>query len=170
MRSVPKEKVSVVVLDFLVLPLTFFCHVEAKVGFWPSTVEILSMGPLWIGNIIYNYWSRETQPSQNIGLVYHTRAQWGPRSLQKQTFGTIPHSTDCGRTLPKTEHNQGFHHGCLRRYWSAEKGHWNQHPIILTIKTLQHNLGYISQTTGNTPALGLAPLQRSPRWLYRPPE
>ena len=24
----------------------FFCHVEAKVGFWPSTVEILSMGPL----------------------------------------------------------------------------------------------------------------------------
>ena len=50
MRSEPEGELSVVVLDFPVLPSTFFCHVRAKVGFWPSTVEILSIGTLVVVN------------------------------------------------------------------------------------------------------------------------
>ena len=58
MRSQIKGEVSVVVLDFLILPLTqnvliFFCHVEAKVWFWIYTVEILSLESLM--DIIIGY-------------------------------------------------------------------------------------------------------------------
>ena len=46
MISEPKGGASAVVMDFLAfLRLRFFCHVEAKVGFWQNTVENLSMGP-----------------------------------------------------------------------------------------------------------------------------
>ena len=39
-------------------PSFFFCHVEVKFGFWPSTVEILSMEPLPLIKHIHEklYW------------------------------------------------------------------------------------------------------------------